>query len=186
MKLQRTTWGLFIAALVLGGGVYVYEMVVKSYQTEVAARQRKVIDLKEQDIQEITIEKDGETLQFERVEAETYNWRMVKPNEEIANDAAIAFLTNLLVEKERDRMFLIGVAEKETYGLEEPFATLTLNVAGQDQTLVLGRPNFDQKWVYAQINPPSETPQELEVTLIPIEFRYAVERDLKEWRRSSQ
>ncbi|MCW6035496.1 DUF4340 domain-containing protein [Spirulina subsalsa FACHB-351] len=186
MKLQRTTWGLLMAALVLGGGVYFYEMIVRSYQTEVVARQRKVIDLKEQDIQEITIEKEGRTLQFERVEAETYNWRMVKPQEEIANDAAIAFLTNLLVEKERDRMFLIAAEEKDTYGLEEPFATLTLKVAGEDHTLILGRPNFDQKWVYAQINPPSETPEELEVTLIPIEFRYAVERDLNEWRRSSR
>jgi hypothetical protein len=48
--------------------------------------------------------------------------------------------------------------------------------------LVLGQENFDRKFIYARVNPDKDEKKSIEIILIPIDFKYAVERELEDWK----
>lgn len=47
----------------------------------------------------------------------------------------------------------------------------------------MGKPNFNRNFLYALVDPPANTNQDLSVLLIPIDFQNAVDRPLSEWKR---
>ena len=184
MKLQKTTWALVITALFLTTFFYLYEVVGKTQQEVQAAKQRKIFDFTKEDIQGFTIEREKETLAFERVEKEATSWQIKEPEESLANDPAVSFLLELLAEGERDRLILARSEELEEYGLSQPFATVAIAIENRSQpyTLVLGQENFDRKFIYARVNPDKDEKKSIEIILIPIDFKYAVERELEDWK----
>ena len=52
--------------------------------------------------------------------------------------------------------------------------------------LILGKTDFNEQFLYAQADPPSETEQELEIMLVPKNFQYAVEREFEDWKRTEE
>ncbi|MGK7929020.1 MAG: DUF4340 domain-containing protein [Spirulina sp.] len=188
MKLQKTTWGLVITALFLTTFVYLYETTGRSQQELRAAKQRQIFDFTQEDIQGFTIKREEEILEFERTDRETFPWQMQKPENSPASDPAVSFLLGLLADGERDRLILARPKELEEYGLSTPFATIEIALKNRSQPhiLVLGEENFDRKFIYARVNPEQQDKEELEVILVPIDFKYAVERELEEWQENEK
>ncbi|MGD2182737.1 DUF4340 domain-containing protein [Lusitaniella coriacea] len=184
MKLQRQTWILVALALCLGGFVYFYEIQGSSKREIAQEQEKELFDFEEKQIQAVTIEKPKQTLVFEREEDENHPWQMKKPEDERASEASVAFLLDLIAQGKRDRAFSAPVEKLKDYGLTQPLATVTVRLKDREEShvIILGKPNFDEKFLYARIDPPETPKAEAEVALIPIDFKYAVEREFEEWK----
>jgi hypothetical protein len=179
MKLQKTTLGLVTLALLLGGFVYFYEIQGKEQREEIKQQQQQVFQFQEADIQSIVINKDGQTLEFEKIGEPDNIWQMKQPENVVASNASLAFLTNLLVNGESSQSFTIIEQDLDDYGLKEPFAEIKVTLNNQnDYTLILGKESFDNNSIYAK------KPDNLTVLVVPINFKYAVQRELEEWKQA--
>lgn len=182
MKLQKTTLGLFITAILFGGVVYIYEIQSESKQQETQSQEKKVFDFEENDIKILTIETQGKTLKFEKTQNSQKPWQMKQPQDKVANDAVIAFLTNLLATEKINRSFTVPTNQKKDYGLEKPLGTIKVEL--NDKTkhqLILGGPDFQGELIYAQVDPETPSKQQITISLVPKNFQYALERKPEEW-----
>jgi len=183
MKLQRTTLILLTSALLLGGFVYFYEVQGAPKREVAKTAKQPIFSFKQDQIQSLTIYTSTETLEFERVSKQQTSWRMKAPKDAPASDAAVAFLLNLLVNGKSDRTITVPTTQRQEYGFDRPFATVRVQLKNQQtHRLVLGKPDFNRSFLYAQADPPSETPDQLPVLLVPIDFEYAVNRPISEWQ----
>ena len=187
MKLQQTTWILLVLALGLGGFVYFQEIQAQKEREAVQQAQNKVFDFTEKQVLSLTIEKQKQTLKFERSNNEKTTWQMKQPNDVPADDASVAFLLNLLAEGKSDRSFTITAKQRKDYGLDQPLATVKVQLENKENhELILGKPDFNDQFLYAQADPSSEKEQDLKVILVPKDFQYAVERKLEEWKQKKE
>ncbi|NES85221.1 MAG: DUF4340 domain-containing protein [Moorea sp. SIO2B7] len=187
MKLQKTTWILLVIALALGGFVYFYEIQGKAKREAIQAKEKQIFDFDKEEIKSFKIEKKYQTLEFEQTDSETKPWQMKQPEDVQASDAAVSFLVNLLVKGKSDRSFTISSKQKQKYGLEQPIATVKINLKNEEKhELILGNPNFDNKFIYAQVDPSSQTDEEIKVFLVPIELKYGVEKEIEEWKQKEE
>jgi len=182
--MQKTTLVLVLIALGLGGYVYFYEIRSPSQEKIATESQQSLFSFTEEDVQRLEIEKEtGETFEFVRLETTASSWRMKRPEGAPAEEGVIVFLLDLLVKESSSKTFTVEANQLENYGLDNPLATI--NVELQDQIkhqVLLGNPTFDEKQIYAQINP--EDGETQEISILPIDFQYAVERSLSEWKQS--
>ncbi|MFW6296111.1 MAG: DUF4340 domain-containing protein [Halothece sp.] len=179
MKLKRTTLGLIASALILGGFVYFYDIQGTKTRTEVQAKEKQLFKFEENEVQSFTVQLKDETLAFER--DENSKWQMKQPQEIPANEAVVAFLLDLLAKGQANNTFIIPANQRQDYGLDTPLATIKVNLkTGQKHELNLGKQNFDGKSIYAEIDP-SNSSENVELVLVPVDFQYAVERELVEW-----
>jgi hypothetical protein len=186
MKLQRTTLVLLFTAILLGGFVYFAEIQGATKREAVKTTKQPIFALKEDDIQSLTLYLDEETLEFERVSGKT-GWQMKTPKDVPASNAAVAFLLNLLVEGKSDRSFPIKPSQFQDYGLDKPSAVVSVKLKNQQtHQLILGKPDFNRSFLYAQADPSVQSPQPWKVLLVPIDFEYAVNRPLSEWQSKSE
>ncbi|MEC4985554.1 MAG: DUF4340 domain-containing protein [Oscillatoria sp. PMC 1068.18] len=187
MKLQKTTWILLIVAIILGGFVYFYEVIGSEKRAEIQEEKRKIFAFDKEQIQSFTIEKNSEILEFERTEDELNPWQMKQPENVPASDAAVSFLLDLIAEGKSEKVFSVSTNELQNYGLNRPFATVNIQLKNNEShQIILGNPNFDNKFLYAQTDPQSNSEEESEVLLVPIDFQYGVERELSEWKQESE
>jgi hypothetical protein len=183
MKLQRTTLILLASAVLLGGFVYFYEVQGAPKREAVKTIKQPIFSFKEDQIQSLTIYINEETLEFERISEQQPAWRMKKPQDVPASDPAVSFLLNLLVEGKRERTFTVPADQRQEYGLNNPQATVEIKLKDQKtHRIILGKPDFNSSFLYAQVDPPSQASQQLEVLLVPVEFQYAVNRPMSEWQ----
>ncbi len=186
MKLHRTTLVLLFTAILLGGFVYFAEIQGATKREAVKTTKQPIFALKEDDIQSLTLYLDEETLEFERVSGKT-GWQMKTPQDVPASNAAVAFLLNLLVEGKSDRSFPIKPSQFQDYGLDKPIAVVSVKLKNQQtHQLILGKPDFNRSFLYAQADPSVQSPQPWKVLLVPIDFEYAVNRPLSEWQSKSE
>lgn len=186
MKIQKTTWILLIVAILLGGGVYLYETVAKPKQEEVKTQQKQIFTFTKEDIKGLTVETKGQTLKFERTQDQNKPWRMKQPEDITASDAAVSFLLEQLVTGKRDRSLKIPVEKLQEFGLKPALATITVQLNNQENhTLILGNSDLQDQYIYAQVDPKPED-KEIEVILVPKELKYGVERELTEWKQPEE
>ncbi len=178
MKLQKTTLGLLISAILLSLGVAAYEFLAKPQQEDVQQKNKQIFTFKEDNIKQITISKNKETLQFEKTENPEQIWKMTQPQSIDANDAVVSFLINLLVNGETENRFNVTQSQLKDYGLDNSSATITINLS-DDQThkIILGKADFQDKFIYAKID------KQDEVLLVPKDFQFALDRELSEWQQ---
>jgi hypothetical protein len=182
MKLQRTTLTLLGSALLLGGFVYFHEVQGAPKREAAKTTKQPIFSFKEDQIQSLTIYVKEKNLEFDRVSGQKTNWQIKTPQVAPASDAAVAFLLNLLVEGKSDRSFSAQSNQLQEYGLDKPSATVTVKLKNQEtHRLILGKPDFNRSFLYAQTDPSSQTPQQ-KVLLVPIDFDYAVNRPMSEWQ----
>ena len=187
MKLQRTTLILLVTASLLGGFVYFYELQGAPKREAAKTTKQPIFAFKEDQIQSLTINRDEKTLEIERVSGKETGWRMKTPKDVPASNASVAFLLNLLVEGKSDRSFPIKTNQLSEYGLDKPAAMVKVKLKNQQtHQLILGKPDFNRSFLYAQTNPSIQTPQSLKVLLVPIDFEYAVNRPMSEWQTQSE
>ncbi|MEQ9355931.1 DUF4340 domain-containing protein [Coleofasciculus chthonoplastes] len=188
MKLQKTTWVLLIVALFLGGFVYFYEIVGTPQREAAKEAEKQLFSFEEDEIQRVNIYIQEESRKFERVSEPESGWRMTEPKDVPASDPSVAFLLNLLVEGKRDR--IIPNVSPETlkdYGLNQPQAMVTVRL-NNDETheIILGKPDFNNSFLYAQVDSFSDKSQRSNVFLVPMDFEYAVNRPLSEWEQTKE
>ncbi len=185
MKLQKTTWILLIAAICLGGVVYFYEIQSKPQREEIQSKKNKIFAFQEEDIQKLTIEMQDKTLQFERTGNVNQPWQMKQPEDTIANDAVVSFLVNLLVGENSDRSFNIPIEQKKDYGLDKPLGTIQIQLKdNSSHQLIIGKPDFQEQFLYAQIDPPSPLEKEITINLVSQDFQSALLRQPDEWQQT--
>lgn len=182
MKLQQTTLILLGTAIVLGSFVYFHEIQNATQREAPKTIKQPIFSFKDEQVQSVTINLKDQTLEFERVSGQQTNWRMKTPQETLASDASVAFLLNLLVEGKSDRTFPIQSNQLPEYGLDKPSATVTVKLKNQViHRLILGKPDFNRSFLYAQADPASHLPQQ-QVLLVPMDFEYGVNRPMAEWQ----
>ncbi|MFP4101528.1 DUF4340 domain-containing protein [Coleofasciculus sp.] len=188
MKLQKTTWMLLIVALFLGGFVYFYEIVGTPQREAAKEAEKQLFSFEEDEIQQVNIYIGEDSLKFERVSEPEPGWQMTEPKDVPASDPSVAFLLNLLVEGKSDR--IIPNVSPETlneYGLDQPQAMVTVRLKNDEtHEILLGKPDFNNSFLYAQIDPFSDKSQQSNVFLVPMDFEYAVNRPLSEWEQTKE
>lgn len=182
--MQKTTLALVLIALGLGGYVYFYEIRSQSPEEITNEAEKRLFSFSEEDVQRLIIDKvTGEIFEFVRLETAASSWRMKKPEGSPAEESAVVFLLDLLVKERSSKTFTVEADQLKSYGLEDPFATIQIEL--KDQTkhqVILGNPTFNNEEIYAQINP--EESSTTDIYILPINFQYAVERSLSEWKYS--
>lgn len=185
MKLQRTTLILLLLALGLGGFVYFYEIQGATQRQEAKARKQKIFSFNEEQVQSFTVKNKNHTLKFELSNQSGFpKWQMKQPSDTPASDASVSYLLNLLVSGKSDRTLSVPVAQLREYGLDRPGATVEVRLNQKTHRLILGKPNFDRSFLYAQADPPTQATGQVDVLLVSTDFENAVNRSLPEWKQN--
>jgi len=211
MKLQKTTLILILLALGLGGFVYFYEIKGAPQREEVKEKKQQIFSFKEDDVQFLTVKTENLTLNLERSDkSEESKWLIKSPEVTPASNAIVSYLMDLLVEKKsvsvnaqrlpvgEDPSFPEGVSERTQvarmisipanqlteFGLDQPQATIDIKLKNQKtHQLILGKPDFNRRFMYAQADPPAKPSENVDVLLVSTDFENAVNRELSEWKQ---
>lgn len=186
MKLQRTTLILILLALGLGSFVYFYEIKDATQREEVQNKKQQIFSFKEIDVQSLMIKTPTQTINLERTnQSEGVKWLIKSPEVAPASHAIVSYLMNLLVEGKSERTIPISTKEISEFGLDQPQATIDVKLKNQKtHQLILGKPDFNRRFVYAQADPSSQPNGNVTVLLVSPDFENAVNRELSEWKQS--
>ncbi|MDY6900641.1 MAG: DUF4340 domain-containing protein [Cyanobacteriota bacterium] len=184
MKLQRTTLVLLVLAILLGGFVYFYEFQWRSQQEQVKKKKQQLFSFKEDDVKALKITTPSETINLERSpEAGKTKWLMKSPDNVPANDGTVAYLLNLLETESTEQSVNTPPSELAQFGLKQPQATIDITLNNQKtHKLVLGKPSFDNRFLYAQNNFATTPDGNFEVVSVSKKFDNAIKRSLSEWK----
>ncbi|EKQ69777.1 hypothetical protein OsccyDRAFT_2422 [Leptolyngbyaceae cyanobacterium JSC-12] len=200
MKIQRTPIVLLAIAALLGG-VVIFSQTQDTAKLEQQDTAQKLFPFQESDIRAFTLKTPQQTLSFTKVPAASPAasnpatpspapapslWHMTAPKSTLANDGSVAFLLNLIATGKREKTLTVPATQLAEFGFSRPLATI--NVTLQDQKmhqLVLGNPDFNRSYLYAQVDPPAQASGNQTVHLVSLDFENAVTRPLAEWEYSS-
>lgn len=188
MKLNLTTLILLGIALLFGTGVYWFErQAAQEHAAEESSAHEHdgtpIFNFTEDQVQTLTVKRPKQTLVFERTKNSfPQTWKMRTPKQTPANEAAVAYLLNLLATGRSTRTLNVPAAQKQEFGLDQPLATIDVQLKNQQRhQLVLGKLNFNQSAIYAQADPAAQPT--LQVLLAPTTLETAVNRPLAEWQQ---
>lgn len=186
MKLQRTTLILLFLALGLGGFVYFNELQNTTQQQEAQATQQ-IFSFEAEQVQSFKVKTKEQMLQFERGEKNGKSiWQMLVPTNTLASDASISYLMDLLVKGKSSRTIEVAADQLQEYGLAQPQATIEVKLKNQQtHQLILGKPDFNRNFLYAQADPPAKLTEKVNVILVSPDFENAVNRQLSEWNQDA-
>ena len=184
MKLQRTTLGLVLIAILLGGFVYFYEFHLKSQQEQVKKKQQQLFSFKEEDVKNLKITTPSGTITLERSpKPDKTKWLMKSPDTVPANDGTVAYLLNLLETEKSERTLSATPSQLSEFGLKQPQATIDITLNNQKESkLVLGKQSFDKRFLYARNQFTPKPDGNVEVVLVSNKFEDAINRSLSEWK----
>ncbi|MDF0552956.1 DUF4340 domain-containing protein [Kamptonema sp. UHCC 0994] len=190
MKFKNNTLALIVIALSLTGFVYFYEIKGKPEREAAKAKQEQIFDFKTEQVKSFTLTVKEKVLTIERnndIKNQKSKWQIKVPVQKAASQASVDFLLDRLTTGKSDRTFSIPAATISEFGLDQPQAKVEINLDNkQSHHLILGKPEFSNRFLYAQVDPPSPPPQNLSVILVPIDFKTAVDRPLPEWQEQDK
>lgn len=188
MKLKRSTLILLVLAVGLGGFVYFYEIQGATQRQEAKDEQQQIFSFREDQVQSLTVKNQDQILRFERSNSSgKTKWQMKAPSNTPASDGSVAYLLDLLVNGKSDRTLQVPVAQLQEYGLQKPQTTVEVKLNNQkNHRLILGQPNFNSSFLYAQADPASQPTGQVNVLLVSTNFENAVNRPLSEWQLDTQ
>lgn len=189
MKLQKITWILLAIAVLLGGGLAIYELRKNPQQEEITKKeQKRLFSFQANDIQGISVEKSGQILKFYRGSDAQQTWKMEQPesSEPVeASEAALSFLVNLLIDSQSDRAFTTEASQLKEYGLEQGFTVITIQLKnGKSHRLLLGNPDFKGDFLYSLVDPDQPPSSAVKITLVSRSFQDLINRDVNEWKKA--
>lgn len=184
MKLQRTTLILVLLALGLGGFVYFYEVQGASQQQIAKDQKQQIFSFEKEQVQSFTVKTKEQLLFFERGDKDGKPiWQMKAPSNTLASDASVSYLMDLVVKGKRNRTIQVAATQLQEYGLAQPQATIEVKLKNQQtHQLILGKPDFNRNFLYAQADPPTKPTGNVDVLLVSPDFENAVNRQLSEWK----
>ncbi|NJO40322.1 MAG: DUF4340 domain-containing protein [Cyanobacteria bacterium CRU_2_1] len=183
MKIKPSTFFLVLSALLLSGVVLVAVQTQEpvSQQAEESGQQ-DLFTFEEEQVKSLTVQTPTEMLKFER-DGEG-KWQMLEPENTPASGASIAFLLDLMATGSSDRSVTVPMADLPEFGFEQPLATVEATLDNQEtHRLILGGYDFNRSYIYAQTDPPSDSPSDVTVLLVSPNFENAVTRPLEEWKQ---
>jgi Domain of unknown function (DUF4340) len=185
MKLPRTTLILILLALGLGSFVYFYEIRGATQREEIKEQKQQIFSFGADDVQALTVTTKKLTLNLERShQSGDSKWLIKSPISEPANDAIVSYLMDLLVKGKSDRTLSTPAKELGQFGLDQPQATINITLKNkQIHQLLLGKNNFNERFLYAQADPTTKPDGNVNVLLVSTDFTNAVNRDLSEWKQ---
>ncbi|MHC5932996.1 DUF4340 domain-containing protein [Nostoc sp.] len=185
MKLPRTTLILILLALGLGGFVYFYEIRGATVREEIKEQKQQIFSFAADDVQFLTVKTKKLTLNLERnPESSNPKWLIKSPVSEPANDAIVSYLMDLLLKGKSDRTLSTPAKQLEEFGLDQPQATINITLKNrQSHQLILGKSNFNGRFLYAQADPATKPDGNINVLLVSTDFANAVNRELSEWKQ---
>lgn len=191
MKIQRTPIILLAIATLLGAGVLLYETQHGAKQEDTRSAANKLFPFQESDVQAFTLTTPVYTRSFEKVAATPTSksaspapkvWKMTAPQQTDASEGSIAFLLNLVGTGTSPKTLTVPVARLSEFGLTRPQAIVDMTLNDQKKhRLVLGNPDFNRTFMYAQVDPPTSPTSEQTVHLVSLDFENAVNRPVEEW-----
>ncbi|MBU7585675.1 MAG: DUF4340 domain-containing protein [Nostoc sp. TH1S01] len=186
MTIPKTTLILVLLALGLGGFVYFHEIRGATQQEEIKAKQQQIFTFAEDDVQSLTVKTKTYTLMLERnSQGSNPKWLLKSPVSEPANDAIVSYLMDLLVKGKSDRIISTSTNQLTEFGLAQPNATIDIKLKNQQtHQLILGKSNFNNRFVYAQADSATQPNGNINVLLVSTDFANAVNRELSEWRQT--
>ena len=199
MKLKKSTWFLVFLATILGGWVYFYEVKLAAQRNIIEQQAQKIFNFDANNIQKITISHSNSTLARSQNPAETAlsptflelvktpnqssSWLMKQPETFAINQGVISFLLNLIEQGTTERKLLITKEQLSQYELDQPVASITIQLNNQQTyQLLLGKETLNPEVIYAQINPTVVNSNKTEVVLVSKNWHYAVLRKIEEWK----
>ncbi|WP_414588482.1 DUF4340 domain-containing protein [Scytonema sp. PCC 10023] len=185
MKLQKTTLILILLALGLGGFVYFHEIKGTPQGEEIKENKQQIFSFKEDDVQSLTVKTKNQTLNLERSgKSDGSKWEIKSPEVAPASNAIVGYLMNLLVEGKSERIISIPANQLTEFSLDQPQATIDIKLKNQKtHQLILGKPDFNRRFMYAQADPPAKPDGNVNVLLVSTDFENAVNRELSEWKQ---
>ncbi|MFS0517374.1 DUF4340 domain-containing protein [Nostoc sp. UIC 10607] len=185
MKLPRTTLILILLTLGLGAFVYFYEIRGATVQEEIKEQKQQIFSFAEDDVQSLTVTTKKLNLNLERnPESSNPKWLLKSPISGPANDAIVSYLMDLLVKGNSERTLSTPAQELGEFALDKPQATININLKNrQSHQLILGKSNFNGRFLYAQTDPATKPDGNINVLLVSTDFANAVNRELSEWKQ---
>ncbi|MEH2332615.1 DUF4340 domain-containing protein [Nostoc sp.] len=185
MKLPRTTLILILLALALGGFVYFYEIRGTTVREETKEQKQKIFSFREDDVESLTVKTKKLTLNLERSpESSNPKWLIKSPISGPANDAIVSYLMDLLVKGNSERTLSTPAKQLGEFALDPPQATINITLKNrQSHQLILGKSNFNGRFLYAQADPAAKPDGNINVLLVSTDFANAVNRELSEWKQ---
>ncbi len=185
MKLPRTTLILILLTLGLASFVYFYEIRGATVREEIKEQKQQIFSFAEDDVQSLTVKTKKLTLNLERSpESSNPKWVIKSPISGPANDAIVSYLMDLLVKGNSDQTLSSPVKELGEFALDQPQATINITLKNrQSHQLILGKSNFNGRFLYAQADPATKPDGNINVLLISTDFANAVNRELSEWKQ---
>ncbi|MEH2008477.1 DUF4340 domain-containing protein [Nostoc sp.] len=185
MKLPRTTLILILLALGLGGFVYFYEIRGATVREEIKEQKQQIFSFAADDVQSLTVKTKKLTLNLERSpESSNLKWLIKSPVSGPANDAIVSYLMDLLVKGKSERTLSTPAKELGEFALDQPQATINITLKNrQSHQFILGKSNFNGRFLYAQTDPAAKPDGNINVLLVSTDFANAVNRELSEWKQ---
>jgi superfamily II DNA helicase RecQ len=182
--MKRTTLILIFLALVLGGFVYFHEIKGAIQQEEVKENKQQIFSFTDDDVQSLTVKTKDITLNLESSgKSESPKWLIKSPISEPANDAIVSYLMDLLTKGKSEKTLSTPLNQLSEYGLDKPQTTIDIKLKNQQShQLIIGKPNFNNSFLYAQIDPTDKINDNVNVLVVSKDFANAVNRELSEWK----
>lgn len=186
MQLKRNTVILTLLALSLGFFIYFHEMNGNIKKRPANNKEKPIFLLAEDHVQSLIINSNNYVITLERNEkSEKPKWLIASPEKALANDAIVAYLTDLLFNSKSSRTLSVNINTIKEFGLEVPQSKISIKLKNQKYyTLILGNYTYDKKYIYAHkkgsINKKNSY---VEVLLVSKDFANAVNRQLSDWKQ---
>ncbi len=191
--LKRRTILLLVSAIALLGGVILLEgnqslregdvsTADQAADSALRADGEQMLPFGEDAVESLEVERPADTIAFEKSDEDT--WRMVEPDQALAEPGAIAFLLNQITNPSAHTL----TAEPNNlteFGLDDPTATINLVAEGKSYQLNVGGKDFTGDQLYVQVIEPdssSDAPTEtVKVHLVSGGLDNAVNRPTSDW-----
>lgn len=191
--MTKKTLILVLLALGLGGFVYFHEIRGATQRQEARENQQQIFSFTQDDVQAITVKTPKLTVSLERnPQSDNPKWLLKSPVSEPANDAIVGYLMDLLVKGKSVseappkvvRTLSTPANQIAEFGLDQPQGTINIRLKNQKtHQLILGKPDFNNRFVYAQADPSNQPNGNVNVLLVSTDFANAVNRELSEWKQ---
>ncbi|MBL1211281.1 DUF4340 domain-containing protein [Geminocystis sp. GBBB08] len=187
MKFNRTTISLVILALGLTGFVFFTEIKNQGFnltpKAENQEKKEKIFPFDTNEIKTISIQVNGNKISFEKTKDSNQSWQMIQPQKITASNAAMSFLVNLFSQAENKVEIPLTEDKREEFGLNKSQHQIWLTLNNNEKYhIILGKPNFDDSQIYAEVNFPKSVNSKQNIFLLSKSFQYAIERDFDEWK----
>ncbi len=184
MKLQKTTLILILLALGIGSFVYFYEIKGATQRKEVKNKEQQIFTFEASDVQSLTVKTKNLAINLERGDKSSKTkWLIKSPTVTPVSDAVMSYLMNTLLKGKVERTLSIPTNQLGEFGLDQPHATINVKLKNQKtHELVLGKSDFNHRFLYAQADPTTKPNGNTNVLLVSTDLENAVNRKLSDWQ----